>query len=213
METLTVNPDACSPCNTTGRIVAAGGARNCRRCRGTGSLLGSLGIRGRLRNMTFDSYEPTCDEANDVLAVCQEFVQSPKGILILSGSVGTGKTHLGVSVVRSIGGRYMTLAEMVTEIQDCYGKGRSDLEKIRELGREKVLVLDEVGRQRHSEDAQYQIQRVLDERYIMETPTVLISNLFPDKFPGELGDYIADRLAEKCQVAKFGWGSWRRETS
>lgn len=195
-------------------MVSSGeGFRECRRCRGTGDLLGGRGIRGRFERMTFETYE--CDPEDDiqmnVVAQCRAWASAPKGILILTGGFGTGKTHLAVAIIRAAGGRYLTLADMVAEIQGGYrSKTETDTDIVKAIGSEPLIALDEIGRQRPSDDARYQIQRVMDERYILERPTVLVSNLPPDKFSEVLGPQIADRLAECHTTVRFDWDSYRR---
>jgi len=162
--------------------------------------------------MTFGTYEIYTPESKAAWEACKLWAEAPKGFLILTGKFGTGKTHHAVSIIRAAGGRYMTLADMVAEVQAGYGpKAQStDTEIVKALGAEPLLALDEVGRQRPSEDARYQIQRVMDERYILERPTVLVSNLPPQSFAEVLGPQIADRLAECCQIVRYEWESWRR---
>lgn len=202
----------CPACGGEKRIGSAEGYRACRRCRGTGDLLEARGIRGRMERMIFDTFEADIPLAKTAVEKCHTWAMAPKGILILTGTLGTGKTHLAVSIIRQAGGRYITLADMVAEIQVGYGHNAliTDTEIVKALGAEPLLVLDEVGRQRPSEDARYQIQRVMDERYILERPTVLVSNLPPSEFGAVLGDHIADRLAENHQTVRFEWPSWRR---
>jgi DNA replication protein DnaC len=166
-----------------------------------------------MAGMIFESYEPTCPAAKEAVAICQAWAAAPKGFLILTGTWGTGKTHHAISVIRQAGGRYMTLADMVAEIQAGYAPKApaTDTEIVKALGSEPLLALDEVGRQRPSDDARYQIQRVMDERYILERPTVLVSNLPPQNFAEVLGPQIADRLAECCVIVRYEWESWRRK--
>lgn len=201
----------CHACGRTGKVPSANGYRPCRKCRGTGDLLAALGLRGRLARMTFEGYMAESVGAMNAVRACHDWMEKPSGFLILHGGFGTGKTHLACAMVRELKGRYMTLSDMVSEIQATYSSRESDAEKIRELAREKVLALDELGQQKPSDDALLQVERVFEEVYIMETPMVLVMNVLPSDIGKILGPRIADRIAENYKLVPFAWDSYRRK--
>jgi DNA replication protein DnaC len=79
-----------------------------------------------------------------------------------------------------------------------------------------VLLIDEIGLQRHTESTLFLLSEVLCERYDALKPTLLISN-WPaqgsDKHPGlreMLGTRLFDRLtAGQSKVLIFDWPSYR----
>ncbi|MBD1553607.1 ATP-binding protein [Pseudomonas typographi] len=187
-------------------------------------LIGS-GITPRFRDCTLDNYR-TDDEPEKAraLAECRAYVEHfennyHKGrSMILSGNIGTGKTHLGSAmvqvVIRQLGARALiaSIAEIVRVAKGTMAKGASYTESdvINELANVDLLIIDEVGVQRGSEYELGILHEVLDRRYQLVIPTVVISNLPVDELKAYMGDRALDRLRQGGgKAVGFTWGSER----
>jgi DNA replication protein DnaC len=183
-----------------------------RRAQAADRALEERGISGRLREMTFESYRADTQEQDRALTKCREFSGKPDGTLVLIGGVGTGKTHLAVAIARETRGTYSTLMRMIRNIRESYrhDSPKSEQQLIDWWAECEMLVLDEVGVQHCTEAEQLLAYEILNERYVQELPTVLISNETIAGMGKILGERVMDRLAETGQVVAFTWSSYRR---
>lgn len=171
------------------------------------------GIKGRMLDMTFESYDAEPGPMFVAYDKCLQYsMGKPDGNLLLIGSVGTGKTHLGVAVARSHDrGEYTTLMRMIRNIREAYqDKSYSEQYRIDQWATKPLLVIDEVGVQHATNAEQLLIYEVINDRYIQDLPTVLISNETVDGMTEILGERVMDRLAENGRVVAFTWDSYRR---
>lgn len=173
----------------------------------------------------FTAGEAPAEQAN-ALAACTEYANNfvanfrAGRCLLLLGTVGTGKTHLGCAVLQhvvrehaadGVFGRYVTASGIIRDVKATFGKaGRTEGDIYRELTKPNLLVLDEVGLQ-HGTDFERQVMfEVINARYELVLPTLLISNLDVAGLRGCLGDRVADRLNEPAaEVVLFRWDSAR----
>ena len=171
------------------------------------------GIRGRMLDMTFEAYQATTPEQSAALERCTQYADGLDGNLLLIGSVGTGKTHLGVAIARSNDrGEYTTLMRMIRDIRRAYSKDENVSEQgiIDKWASRRLLVIDEIGVQHATNAEQLLVYEVINDRYIQSLPTVLISNETVDGMTEILGERVMDRLAENGRVVAFTWDSYRR---
>jgi DNA replication protein DnaC len=187
-------------------------------------LIGS-GITPRFRECTLDTYLTAGDQAKvQALAECRQYVQrfdenyEVGRCLILSGNVGTGKTHLASGMARAVIQQYgasaliVTVAEIVRVAKETMIKGVKFTERdvIDELAGVELLLIDEVGAQRGTEYEQALLHEVIDRRYQLMIPTVLISNELVDNLKSFIGQRALDRLRENGgQAVGFTWASAR----
>lgn len=87
----------------------------------------------------------------------------------------------------------------------------SEEKMISDIGTAPLLVMDEVGVGFGSEGELVQLFDVLDMRYRMELPTVVLSNLNAGQLKQVLGERIFDRLREGASVKPCNWASYRAE--
>jgi DNA replication protein DnaC len=126
--------------------------------------------------------------------------------LYLVGPTGTGKTHAAVAVVRalletgaSVSVKWDSADRLVTRVQDSYGTGTTD-SLIQERAGADVYVLDDLGREKGTEDALRVLAMILDERE--GSPTIITSNFMPHELAGRHKDdeswhRVESRLGDK----------------
>ncbi|MGH9519992.1 MAG: ATP-binding protein [Terriglobales bacterium] len=191
----------------------------------------SARIPERYRDCTLDAYEiyhgadPTLSLA---LQMARKFVEAypvdtaGKGLL-LTGSIGVGKTHLAVGVLRRLvqergaKGLFCDYRELLKNIQNSYNPqvNTTELELLKPIFAAEVLVLDDLGAQKPNEWVWDTVALILNTRYNDRQSTIITTN-YADQPPGSgqkndaeraareptLGDRIGERmrsrLAEMC---------------
>jgi len=151
-----------------------------------------------------------------------EWALRPEGFLILTGPVGTGKTHAGwATLVESLiqaermrdgedlvmGIEVLDLLENMMPSNTAY-KGpdwwASHTKKV------PLLLLDDLGRHKPTEWKDEQIFALVNTRYRDQLPTIVTTNILPADFKAKFGDAIASRMAEECTLVVMAGKDRRR---
>lgn len=187
--------------------------------------LGSALIPLRFCSKYFDDYQAENDGQRRALTICQQYAENFREhfragrSLILSGKVGTGKTHLACAVANHLAaeGRYIpmyrTVSGLLQYIKGSYDNrsGYSELQAFSALVTPHLLVIDEVGATKPTEFELATLFNVINGRYEQQKPTVIITNLKPSELAEAIGERCVDRLREGGGIAvKFEWGSARK---
>lgn len=182
-------------------------------------LIASSGLRGRYLDAVFASYEVGGASQRKALETCRGFVKGldASATLWLMGIPGTGKTHLGAAMVRAVietcrkPAHLAKARDIIRELRDTWRRDSDQTEKalLEFYGRQALLVIDEVGGGFCTEGEQVQLLDVIDRRYELRHPTVLISNLNKPEMRSALGERAFDRLREGAQYVIFDWESYR----
>ena len=205
--------------------------------------IGSARIPQRYRECTLDSYEiyNTADHSlSRALQTARKFVDAypvdtaGKGLLF-TGSIGTGKTHLAVGVLRrlvqerGVRGLFCDYRELLKNIQNSYNSqvNTTELELLKPVFAAEVLVLDDLGAQKPNEWVWDTVALILNTRYNDRQSTIITTN-YPDFQAGggaqteaeraareqTLGDRIGDRmrsrLSEMCVKVEMNGKDFRQ---
>jgi DNA replication protein DnaC len=73
-----------------------------------------------------------------------------------------------------------------------------------------LMILDEIGLQRGTEDEQRTLHELLEARRLACKPTILLTNLNHKELQTYLGERFIDRLKESGVSVLFDWESHRR---
>ena len=194
--------------------------------------IGAARIPERYRGYTLDGYETAFRGAHPSLGqahlTARKFVEAypvdtaGKGLLF-TGSIGVGKTHLAVGVLRrlvqerGVRGLFCDYRELLKSIQNSYNSQvqTTELELLKPVFVAEVLVLDDLGAQKPNEWVWDTVALILNSRYNDKLTTIITTN-YADLAAGggglsdteraarepTLGDRIGDRmrsrLAEMC---------------
>lgn len=187
------------------------------------------GLEGRFREASFADFEVSSPAQEKALETCKEYAASVVfnggAGLWLIGPPGTGKTHLGSAMVRHVieerdmpagifSGREIIRMLRATwgnrdRARDWDGRATCEEDLIHDLGHLGLLVIDEIGIGFGSEAEHVQLFDVIDLRYKLRRPTVLLSNLPAKGLKDAMGDRAYDRLREGAQVLACNWDSYR----
>ncbi|QHC93848.1 ATP-binding protein [Pseudomonas sp. R84] len=187
-------------------------------------LIGS-GITPRFAECTLENFTTGAVlEKVRALSTCQSYVDQFEvnyragRSLILSGNVGTGKTHLASGMVQQVIRKFSAVAHIVSAAEIIRiakgamvrGAEYTERDVINELASLDLLVIDEIGAQKGSEYELGLLHEVIDRRYQLVLPTVVVSNLPANALGQFIGDRALDRLRQNGgQAVGFSWSSMR----
>lgn len=170
----------------------------------------------------FADYQTNTEEQEKSLRLAKAYVENysanPARSLIFSGTTGTGKTHLGIAIMKSLLNRglecrYTTFGNALSAIKETYGpeSTRHESDVLNDYIRPDVLVLDEVGIVSLSKADDMLLYKIIDGRYIRKKGTIVISNLSIDELKNFMGDRVSDRLrSNDIRVIKMDFESYRK---
>ena len=187
-------------------------------------LTDNAGIALRFRDCEFDNYLEVKPDAARNLAACRRYAENWPDMLengtslVMTGSCGTGKNHLAVSMAKHIIRNYLASVEitdvmrLTRAVKNCW---RNDSEKtaddvIEHYASLDLLIVDEVGVQFGSAAEMAILQEIINARYEGILPTILISNLSPEELWAFISPRIADRITDGGRNwLSFNWPSYR----
>ncbi len=215
-----------------------------------GKLIKDSGIQGRFLNRTFDRYSvddpdravalrkskaynaakryadsfpimlPTKDERGKVTPPAKE-----RNSLFISGTKGTGKTHLAASIANQLihGGTpviCMTMIDLLTRIKQTFDRpGEATEAEIMRIYEEvPLLIIDDIGTEQPTTWGITQIYTIINARYEAYMPIIITTNysgenlirrMTPDRDDGVTAAKIISRLTEMCFGIEMIWDDWR----
>lgn len=184
---------SCERCNGTGFVVAdetrAVRACDCRLEARERQALVRAGIPERYQAKTLDTYDTKVSKsAFEAHGLARRYVEEwpterARGML-LTGSVGLGKTHLAVATLLECRRRwnasvaFVDLPELLTRIKATFHQDASATEDsiLRPLLRADLLAIDEIGAARSTEWAFAMTENIINVRYNANLSTLFTTN-------------------------------------
>ncbi len=139
-----------------------------------------------------------------------------KGMLVLLGDRGNGKTQLAIELVRRECKNlnrclYIRTRQVGMAIRESYGSAArtSEMDVVKQFTKPYLLVLDEVQEKPDTEFEARTMNLILDMRYESQRPTVMIANASVAAFKKIVGASITDRIHDRGSTIVFDWPSFR----
>lgn len=173
------------------------------------------GMPSKFCGISLDDWTARTAEQQGTLEVARKFANSDVKRLLLIGNCGVGKTMLAAGIIgeMALNGLhpvYSTSARLIRSIRDTWGSNESEQQAMDRFIACDVLVVDELGAGRCTEDDKLMLSEILCDRYASDMPTLLISNMDGQQLKEKVLDERAvDRMREGGIVKAMKWQSYR----
>lgn len=216
----------CPACNKAGRNAEAAEAKAAEEAARQARIearMNACGIPLAFRGRTFDNFIVETDDMQHAVDIARDFAECfwskhirEGSFLVMGGVTGTGKSHLALAIAQLVMLRgtamYMDVVDLIRRVRGTWRRdsSKSEEEMFNLLGGLDLLIVDEVGVQRGTDDEQNVIFDVINRRYRDNRPTILLTNLDGRSLIEFLGPRVMSRLSERAQFLSFQWDDWRR---
>lgn len=211
-----------------------------------GKLMKDSGLRGRFQNRTFERFEQNTEGRRKAYRAAKRYADSfpimlptkdergnavppdkERNGLFISGTKGTGKTHLAAAIANQLiqGGTpviCMTMIDLLARIKQTFDRAddatEADIMRIYE--EVPLLIIDDIGTEQPTEWGLTKIYSIINARYEAYMPTivttnysgdVLIRRMTPDRDDGYTAAKTISRLQEMCSGIEMSWEDWRAQ--
>jgi len=245
--------EICPICEDSGlrAITTPGGDRfvepcECRTSRRSARMLERARIPRRYEHCSLDSFESGFGGAHPTLAAAhlraRKFVDGypldTAGTgLLLTGSIGVGKTHLAVGILQALvaergaTGLFYDYRDLLKQVQNSYNRqvAATELEILAPVFETEVLVLDELGASKPTDWVWDTVAHILNTRYNDRRTTIITTNyanLGPlgaestnaarnaareETLGDRIGERMRSRLQEMCVVVEMHGEDFRQK--
>ena len=206
--------------------------------------LSRAAIPKRYEHCTLESYETNFPSSHRSLGAAllraKKFVESypleTNGTgLLLTGSIGVGKTHLAVGILQSLvsergaTGLFYDYRDLLKQVQNSYNAQvrETELEVLRPVFDAEVLVLDELGAAKPTDWVWDTVAHILNTRYNDRRTTIITTNyanlgplvsvtgdggrLREETLGDRIGERMRSRLQEMCVVVEMQGEDFRQK--
>jgi DNA replication protein DnaC len=244
---MKVSAEVCPLCEGTGwKAITKGIDRRVTRCdcqlrNRAHTLLAAARIPKRYEHCELTEFDPHFEGAHPALARAlldaKAFVDGypleTTGLLLI-GSIGVGKTHLAVGIIKELilkkgtACLFYDYRELLKQIQNSYNDSvqATELQVLRPVFDAEVLVLDELGAVKPTEWVWDTVSLILNTRYNDNRTTIITTN-FDDKpaaavagprgatrdetLGDRIGERMRSRLHEMCRIIKLEGSDFRQK--
>ena len=180
------------------------------------------GIGTRYFHKTFYNYEVRSNEkaVSECMHFCKNFaknLEEGRG-LFLTGTVGTGKTHLIAAIIDYIARiykrkynlliMYFTSTGLLNRLKSSYEDKTSD-DLISNIKHCTLLVIDDFGAEKTTDWVIETYFEIIDYRYANLYPTIIATNLTDIEIKQKLSERIMSRIYESCKGIKLTGKDYR----
>jgi DNA replication protein DnaC len=222
--------EVCPICFGAGmEIVPGKGARacSCQTQNAHSTHLQKARLPLRYADCHFHNYKPANDSQVKAFhyasRLAMEFPAVEQGLLLM-GTVGVGKTHLAVSILkglteRGFGCLFYEFGSLLKQIQDSYNSHTqtSELSVLSPVLNAEILVLDEVGASKPTDWVRDTMAHIINTRYNDRKLTIFTTNYLDERSAGReetledrIGVRLRSRLFEMCKTVILTGEDYRR---
>lgn len=177
------------------------------------------GLPKRFKSASLENFATPTAEHKRYAKIANRFVarfggNEPFGGIVLLGEPGVGKTHFAIAIGRELAGMgltpcYLTVANLIRRVRAGWGEQGGETIALSKLTHYDLLIIDEVGVQTGSANEKQIICEVIDGRYSLMKPTILISNLDIDGVSAYVSERSVSRVSERGMQLPFNVASYR----
>ena len=222
--------DICPRCFGCGMETIPGkGARpcECRKQNSQSNLIEKAKIPRRYENCHFQTYKAKHPSQNLVFKYAWKLAMDYPAVdrgLLLMGSVGVGKTHLAVSILKALSERgfscrFYEFGALLKEIQNSYNpiSKTSELNVLQPIFDSEILVLDEIGASKPTDWVRDTMAHIINTRYNDKKLTIFTTNYLDEHktnkdetLEDRIGVRMRSRLFEMCKTIQIDGQDFRR---
>lgn len=223
-------PEVCPRCYGSGMEVVAGkGARpcECRKQNSHSSQIEKAKIPRRYENCHFQSYKASNPSQQRAFKFAWQLAMDYPAVdrgLLMMGSVGIGKTHLAVSILKALTERgflcrFYEFGALLKEIQNSWNpvSQTSELKVLEQIFDAEVLVLDEIGASKPTDWVRDTMAHIINTRYNDKKLTIFTTNYLDNRnaekdetLEDRIGVRLRSRLFEMCKTVQIEGHDFRR---
>ena len=208
-------PEVCPLCYGSGmEFVAGKGVRacKCRKQKTHSNLIDKARIPKRYTDCHFHSYRvmnPSQERAfRFATRLAMDYPAVERGLLLM-GTVGVGKTHLAVSILKGLAEKgfsclFYEFGALLKEIQGSYNtvSQTSELKVLAPVFDAEILVLDEIGASKPTDWVRDTMAHIINTRYNDKKLTVFTTN-YLDERKAERDETLEDRIGVRLRSRLF----------
>lgn len=166
--------------------------------------LQKYGVPKKFISCSFDSFKG----GEKIKEILRTF---PEQSILLSGTTGSGKTHLAIATLRGLVQRdaipkaagyfsedavFTTVPDLLLAIRSSFSRNDDEAELVGKYTNPAVLVLDDLGADKATEWAITTLYLIIDKRNKELQPTIITTNLTMQEIENQYGARIASRLSD-----------------
>jgi DNA replication protein DnaC len=242
--------EVCVICGGSGiRVVQEGGRQFAQDCvcrieRRAERMLGRAHIPKRYEHCILESYDTNLPYSHrtqvSARLTAKKFIEGypletdGKGLL-LTGSIGVGKTHLAVAILQALvsergaTGLFFDYRDLLKQVQNSYNQrvSATELEVLAPVFEAEVLVLDELGASKPTDWVWDTVAHILNTRYNDRRTTIITTNyanagplgtesgarasMREETLGDRIGERMRSRLQEMCVVVEMQGEDFRQK--
>jgi len=242
--------EVCTICGGAGVLILQENGRQfakdcvCRVQKRAERMLGRAHIPKRYEHCSLESYETNFPSSNRSLGLAhlraRKFVdgyplETVGTGLLLTGSIGVGKTHLAVGILQALvtergaTGLFFDYRDLLKQVQNSYNNkvSATELEVLAPVFDAEVLVLDELGASKPTDWVWDTVAHILNTRYNDRRTTIITTNyanagplgtengprgvMREETLGDRIGERMRSRLQEMCVVVEMQGEDFRQK--
>lgn len=181
-------------------------------------LLKESGIGKRYYNLGFESYDrDLMPKAYDTaLKFAEDFLNNKGNGLILTGDVGTGKTHLATAIANhvikcyGVAVYFVNYVELLAEMRAAFSTNTGNVAKIEaNMCESALLIIDDLGKEKQSMFTNELLYRVVNKRYKERLPLIITSNYGLQDLSYRLDYAVFSRIVGMCKAVDMRGNDYR----
>lgn len=181
-------------------------------------IMEESGMKKKFKKRTFDNFIPT-KETQQAYTKAKDFAENfkdeEKGLL-LSGTVGSGKTHLAAAIANYLINNlytviYGNVTDIISRIYDTYNRDselrtKDILEYITNVD---LLIIDDLGKESESKNINSLLYQIINTLYEDEKLITVTTNLTGIELSKKIGQATVSRLTEMTTPIIIQSSDWR----